>query len=144
MLWARLLADAMVVFHAAYVSFVVFGLAAILIGIALGWSWVRNIWFRAIHMLAIGIVVGESLLGVPCPLTVWEAQLRKTAGQTAYSGDFIGYWAHQLIFFRADPWVFTLIYTLFGLAVLVALFLAPPRRSRRHDRPGPVAASESA
>ena len=50
------------------------------------------------------------------------------AGQTAYTGDFLGHWAHQLIFFRADPWVFTVIYTLFGLAVLVAFFLAPPRR----------------
>jgi hypothetical protein len=131
MLWARLLADVIVVFHAAYVSFVVFGLVAILLGIAFRWSWVRNIWFRAIHLIAIGIVVGESLVGVPCPLTVWEAQLRKSAGQTVYAGDFLGHWAHQLIFFRADPWVFTLIYTLFGLAVLVAFFLAPPRRSRR-------------
>ncbi len=75
-------------------------------------------------------MVGESLIGVPCPLTVWEAQLRKMAGQTGYTGDFLGYWAHRLIFFRADPWVFTLIYTLFGLAVLVAFILAPPRRSR--------------
>lgn len=123
MLWARLLADMIVVLHATYVSFVVFGLAAILLGIAFRWSWIRNIWFRSIHLLMICIVVGESLMGVPCPLTVWEAQLRKMAGQTAYTGDFLGYWAHQLIFFRADPWVFTLIYSLFGLAVLVAFFL---------------------
>jgi hypothetical protein len=141
--WARLLADVLVVFHATYVSFVVFGLAAILLGVVFRWSWVRNIWFRAIHLIAIGIVVGESLLGVPCPLTVWEAQLRKIAGQTAYTGDFLGHWAHQLIFFRADPWVFTLIYTLFGLAVLVAFFLAPPRRSRRDKPIGPIAAPES-
>jgi hypothetical protein len=33
MLWARVLADLTVVFHAAYVSFVVFGLAAILLGV---------------------------------------------------------------------------------------------------------------
>jgi Protein of Unknown function (DUF2784) len=141
--WARLLADVIVVIHAAYVSFVVFGLAAILVGIAFRWSWVRNIWFRSIHLLTIGIVVGESLAGVPCPLTVWEAQLRKSAGQTAYSGDFLGHWAHRLIFFRADPWVATMIYTQFGLAVLVAFFLAPPRPSWRpdHDEPGAVAES---
>ena len=34
MLWARMLADLIVVFHATYVSFVVFGLVAILLGIA--------------------------------------------------------------------------------------------------------------
>jgi Protein of Unknown function (DUF2784) len=133
MLWARVLADLLVVFHATYVGFVVFGLAAILLGAVFRWGWVRNIWFRAIHLIAIGIVVGESLVGVPCPLTVWEAQLRRLAGQTAYAGDFLGHWAHQLIFFRADPWVFTVIYSLFGLAVLVAFFLAPPRFSRRAD-----------
>ena len=74
----------------------------------------------------IGIVVGESLAGVPCPLTVWEAQLGELPARPATPGDFLGHWAHQLIFFRAEPWVFTLIYTVFGLAVLVAFFLAPP------------------
>ena len=128
MLWARMLADLIVVIHAAYVSFVVFGLAAILVGVVLRWKWVRNLWFRAIHLIAIGIVVAESLAGIPCPLTVWERQLRKMAGQTGYTGDFIGYWTHQLIFYRAEPWVFTLVYILFGLAVLAAFVLAPPRR----------------
>jgi Protein of Unknown function (DUF2784) len=143
MLWARVLADLIVVFHATYVSFNVIGLAAILLGVVFRWSWVRKIWFRAIHLITIGIVVGESLMGVPCPLTVWEAQLRRIAGQTAYTGDFLGHWVHQLIFFRADPWVVTLIYTLFGLAVLVAFILAPPRRSQRDDSPGTVAAAQS-
>ncbi len=100
MLWARMLADLIVVIHAAYVSFVVFGLLAILVGAVLGWSWVRNFWFRVIHLTAIGIVVAEALAGIPCPLTVWEQRLRKTAGQTGYPGDFLGYWAHQLIFYR--------------------------------------------
>ncbi len=139
MLWARLLADFIVVIHAAYVSFVVFGLLAILIGAAVGWSWVRNFWFRIIHLTMIGIVVAEALAGVPCPLTVWEKQLRKIGGQIAYTGDFLGYWAHQLIFYRADPWVFTVGYVVFGLAVLAAFVLAPPRRSRRAivDVPAP-------
>ncbi len=143
MRWARLLADVIVVCHVTYVTFVVFGLAAILLGIAFRWSWVRNIWFRAIHLITIGIVVGESLVGVKCPLTVWEAQLRKIAGQTTYTGDFVAHWAHRLFFFRAAPWVATLIYTLFGLAVLVTFFLAPPRRPRQSDHHEPVAAAES-
>jgi hypothetical protein len=134
MLWARVLADLTVVLHATYVSFVVFGLAAILLGVMFRWQWVRNIWFRGLHLLAITIVVGESLAGIPCPLTVWEARLRKIAGQTGYTGDFLGHWVHRLIFVRADPWVFTVLYTLFGLAVVIAFFLAPPRRSTRSDK----------
>ena len=83
-----------------------------------------------IHLTAIGVVVAEAIAGIPCPLTVWEQRLRKTAGQSAYPGDFLGYWAHRLIFFQAEPWVFTLAYTLFGIAVLATFFLVPPRRSR--------------
>jgi hypothetical protein len=126
-----MLADLMVVIHASYASFVVLGLAAILAGVVFRWSWVRNVWFRAAHLVAIGIVVAESLAGIPCPLTVWEKQLRELGGQAHYAGDFLGYWAHRLLFFDAPPWVFTVIYTLFGLAVLAAFVLAPPRRRSR-------------
>ncbi len=129
MLWARMLADLIVMVHAAYVSFIVFGLALILIGVVLRWKWVRNPWFRAIHLIAIAIVVAEAIAGIPCPLTVWERELRQLGGQIGYQGDFIGYWTHQLLFYRAEPWVFTVVYLLFGLAVAAAFVLAPPRRA---------------
>ena len=125
--WSRVLADLIVVFHAGYVAFVVVGLGAILVGTILHWNWVRNSSFRIIHLAMIGIVVCEAITGIPCPLTVWEKRLRVQGGQASYPGDFLGYWAHRFIFFQAEPWVFTLIYTLFGLAVLAAFVLAPPR-----------------
>jgi hypothetical protein len=131
MLWARLLANMIVVLHVAYVSFVVFGLVAILVGVALGWKWVRNPWFRGLHLAAIGIVVAEALAGIACPLTVWERDLRQMAGQMSYQDDFIAFWTHRLMFYRFEPWVFTLVYTLFGMAVLAAFVLAPPGNFRR-------------
>ncbi len=127
MLGARVVADLIVAFHACYVSFLVLGQVLILAGIALGWSWVRNLTFRVVHLAMIAIVVVESLAGVPCPLTVWEKQLRSRADQATYPGDFLGYWAHRLIFYSAPPWVFTLVYVLFGLTVLLTFLLAPPR-----------------
>lgn len=145
MLWARILADAIVVFHACYVAFVVLGLVAILAGIVFRWGWVRNLPFRLIHLAMIAIVVGEALAGIPCPLTVWEHQLRVRAGQATYTGDFLGHWAHRLIFFRAEPWVFTVAYATVGLAVLATFLLAPPRWPRLATRPDaarpPVAGS---
>ena len=125
--WSRILADLIVVFHASYVAFVVMGLAAILVGTIFRWNWIRNVSFRIIHLAMIGIVVCEAITGIPCPLTVWEKWLRVQGGQASYPGDFLGYWAHRFIFFLAEPWVFTLLYTLFGLAVLAAFVLAPPR-----------------
>ncbi len=110
MLWSRVLADVIVICHVAYFSFIVFGMAAILLGVVFRWSWVRNIWFRSIHLVAIGIVVAEALAGLKCPLTVWEKQLRVMAGQASYAGDFLGHWAHQLIFYRADPRVYPALY----------------------------------
>ncbi len=139
--WAKMLADMIVVFHAAFVSFVVFGLLAILMGAVLRWKWVRNFWFCAAHLAAIGIVVLETLFGITCPLTDWEKQLRHEAGEASYSGDFLGYWAHQLIFYDFEPWVFTTIYIGFGLVVVGALILAPPRlpgRNRARAQPGSV------
>ena len=66
-----------------------------------------------------------------CPFTVWENALRRQAGQSTYPGAFLGYWAHRLIFLDAPDWAFTLGYTLFGLAVLAAFVLAPPRLPAR-------------
>ncbi len=127
MLWARVLADMVVVIHASFVAFVVLGLLAIVLGLAFHWGWVRNFWFRVLHLAAIGVVAAQALAGVICPLTILENYLRRLGGQETYPGAFIGYWAHRLIFFRGEPWMFTLCYTLFGLAVLAAFVFGPPR-----------------
>lgn len=121
------LANLVALIHFAWVAFLVLGLAAILLGIAMRWEWVRNRWFRLIHLAMIAIVVGESLAGVACPLTVWEHRLRMQAGQQTVDEDFIASWVHRLMFFQAEPWVFTTIYVGFGLAVLGTWIVAPPR-----------------
>jgi hypothetical protein len=123
----RLLADLTVIVHAAYVLFVIFGLLAVLLGCLRHWSWIRNLWFRVIHLLMILVVVLEAQFGITCPLTIWEQRLRRLAGQKSYRGDFIASLVHDLLFFDAEPWVFTLCYTLFGLLVAATFWLAPPR-----------------
>jgi Protein of Unknown function (DUF2784) len=121
------LADAVVVVHVSYVAFVILGELAILAGILLRWGWIRNRTFRVLHLAAILVVVLESWSGIVCPLTSWENWLRIKAGQPVEEGDFIARWAHQFLFFRADPWIFTACYTAFGVLVIASLILAPPR-----------------
>ncbi|MCY2989904.1 MAG: DUF2784 domain-containing protein [Planctomycetota bacterium] len=123
----RLVADAVVMVHFSYVAFVVVGLLAILLGVACRWDWVRNVWFRSLHLLAILVVAAEAVCGITCPLTTWEQRLRMLAGDTAYQGDFIADLTHRLLFYEFQPWVFTLCYVLFGLVVLATFVLAPPR-----------------
>ena len=129
-LFYRLAADLVVTVHAAYVGFVVIGFLLILLGTVLKWTWIRNVWFRLVHLTMILVVVAEAWLGIVCPLTTWENQLRELAGQTAYEGDFIANWMHDLIFFEAPPWVFTVCYTVFGLLVAATFWFAPPQRRR--------------
>jgi hypothetical protein len=66
------------------------------------------------------------------PADTWENALRVRGGQDPYAAEgFIAYWLHRLIFFDADPWVFTLCYTAFGLLVAATLIFVPPRWRRR-------------
>jgi hypothetical protein len=123
----RLLADLVVILHFAFVAVVVGGMAAIVAGIVLRWQWVRNFWFRMSHLLMIGVVVAESLCDVLCPLTAWENRLLELGGQTHDSRSFVGRWIHRLLFMDVPQSSLTIYYYLFGLAVVAALIVAPPR-----------------
>jgi hypothetical protein len=122
-----LIADAILIGHLLFVVFVVFGLILIFVGKFLSWQWVRNPWFRVTHLLAIGVVVLQSWLGVICPLTIWEMDLRSKAGESVYEGSFITHWLTELLYYQAPPWVFVVCYTLFGGLVLSSWFLVRPR-----------------
>ena len=125
------LADLVLVVHAAFVAFVLVGLVLIWVGQFRGWGFVRNFWFRAAHLAAIGVVAAESLSGFVCPLTSWEDRLRLLAGgEQRYAGSFIQHWLHQVIFFDIDAWVFAVIYVVFFLAVALSLWFVPPRWPR--------------
>ena len=122
-----LAADLLLVLHASFVAFVIFGLVLIIAGRFLSWSWVRNRWFRIVHVACIGIVVVQSWFGVICPLTTWEMALRSKAGDTTYEGSFISHWLGELLYYEAPAWVFVLAYTAFGALVLISWFWVRPR-----------------
>ncbi len=124
MLWL-VAADLVTVIHAGYVAFVVVGFVAILVGGAAGWHWVRNFYFRVVHLAMIGLVCAEALAGVTCPLTIWENLLRVKGGESGYSRDFVGYWLDSMIFYQAPPWVFTIVYLTFGALVLLSFWFVP-------------------
>lgn len=133
-----LLADVIVAVHVAYFSYVVFGQLLIWLGRALRWRWVRNAWFRWTHLIMIGIVGGEALLDIECPLTRWERGFRELAGQQASAESFVGRLLHNLIFVDWPPWVINSLHIGFALVVLGTFVLVPPRR-----RSTPLLASET-
>jgi len=124
----RLIADALLVVHFLVAGFIVAGLAAVWIGAGLGWGWIRNPWFRYLHLGAIAFVAVEAVLGVACPLTVWEDLLRGGHRMNGGPESFVGRWVHWLLYYRAPEWVFTSIYVAWAAATLLTLRLVPPRR----------------
>lgn len=120
---AGLAADAILVVHALFVLFVVGGFVLILAG-ARRWSWVRNRAFRTLHLAAIAFVAAEALLGIACPLTIWEDMFR-AAGPGQRS--FVGRWVARLLYYDFPEWAFATAYCVFAIAVLWAWRAVPPR-----------------
>ncbi len=128
---SALLADFVLVVHFAFVAFVVGGFALILAGAAAGWRWVRNRTFRFAHLAAIVLVAAEAVVGVACPLTVWEHLLRRDAPA---GPSFVAHWVSRLLYYDLPAWVFTTVYVVFASAVAVTLWLIPPGGDRKRER----------
>jgi hypothetical protein len=120
------LANTVLVLHVGVVLFVVGGLVLVLLGNCLGWHWVNLLWFRLLHIATILYVAGQAWFGITCPLTTLENYLRNEGGSAGYASSFIEHWFQRVLFYDAPPWVFTLAYTAFALAVAASWFRFPP------------------
>lgn len=151
-----LLADIILVVHALYATTVVIMVPIILIGWWRNWEWVRNFWFRLIHLIMIGIVVVEVGFGWVCPLTTWENQLRLAGGELEsrelpewmkqpgvdttnvktqlYQNNFIARMIHPILFFDASQVseaVLNGVYLIFGISILALFIFVPPHWPQR-------------
>jgi hypothetical protein len=84
----RLLADAVVVLHLAFILFVIFGGLAAL-------RWPRLAWLH-VPAAAWGALIEFG--GWICPLTPLENALRERGGEAGYSGGFIDHYVTGLIY----------------------------------------------
>ncbi len=119
-----LAADAILLIHFLFVLFIVGGLALTWIGAWRGWRWVRSYAFRFAHLAAIVFVAYETLIGMACPLTIWEDALRGVANEKS----FIARWVHWFMFYSAPEWVFTVLYVGFALIVAATFWFVPPKK----------------
>lgn len=85
---SRLLADAVLVLHLAFVAFAVAGGL-----LALRWRWMP--W---LHLPALGWAAAVEFTGWICPLTPLENALRVAGGQAGYSGSFIEHYLLPLLY----------------------------------------------
>ena len=122
-----MLADVIVVVHLLIVLFVLTGVPLVFLGAARHWAWIRNWRWRLLHLIAIAVIASESILGIDCPLTVWEDRLR---GEQLSTG-FIERWVDRVLFYDAPTWVFTAAYIAFAVLVAITWVAVPPNRFPR-------------
>ncbi len=131
---AALLADALLALHVGVVLFVVGLLPLVLVGGARGWGWVRHFRLRLSHVLLMVFIAGQAWLGQLCPLTVWEQDLRRIAGETSHQASFIEHGLSHLLYWQAPWWVFVAAYTGFAALVLLAWRWVAPQRKQAGRR----------
>lgn len=119
----RLLADTVIVIHAAFVAFVVLGGLVVLRWPRMAWAHVpAAIWGALIEFL-----------GWICPLTPLENALRERAGQSGYSGGFIEHYVLHTLY--PDGLTRHVQFTLGALVIVInvaayAVVVARRRRAR--------------
>jgi hypothetical protein len=87
MLWS-LLADALVVVHFGFTTFVIFG------GF-LAWRWRR---VALVHLPALAWGCWVEVSGAICPLTPLENHLRRLGGEAGYTGGFLAHYLSALLY----------------------------------------------
>jgi len=117
----RVLADAVVVAHLAFIVFVVIGGAMVV-------AWPRLAW---LHLPAVAWAAYVEFTSTICPLTPLENFLRTRAGQAGYQGDFIEHYVVPIVY---PPGLTPHVQTLLGIivvAVNVFFYGWAWRRARR-------------
>ena len=117
-----LLADAVLLFHLAFILFVVLG--ALLL-----WRFPRLVWLHLPAVIWAGLI---EIGGFVCPLTPLENRLRRLSGEAGYQGGFIEHYLLPIIYPDGLP---RGVQFGLGVAVLVINLLAYTwlrRRARRH------------
>ena len=117
----RLLADATVSLHLAFIVFVVLGGLVVLRKPRAAW----------LHLPAVAWVVWLELTGAICPLTPLENAFRARAGQAGYEGGFIDHYLMPIIY---PAGLTPQVQALLGIAVLVlnvAVYAVLLRRRRK-------------
>tara|TARA_E500000178_G_scaffold87801_1_gene86609 strand:+ start:219 stop:593 length:375 start_codon:yes stop_codon:yes gene_type:complete len=103
-----LIADIVLFFHFFIVVFITFGFVLIPIGYNFNWIWIKNKKLRLLHFGMMIFVTFETILGLSCPLTVLENNLRGINENQL----FLSRWITEVIYWDFPSEFFLIIYCL--------------------------------
>ena len=107
----RILAAVVVLIHASFVVFVLFG----------GFVVIRWRWISWLHVPAVTWGALIELLGWPCPLTPLENVLRSQAGEATYSAGFIDHYVVRALY---PPGLTRSVQVMIGVLVIIVNVVA--------------------
>jgi Protein of Unknown function (DUF2784) len=120
MIWS-LLADAVVIVHFAFTTFVIFG------GF-LTWHWPRVAYLHLPALLwGCWVEVSHSI----CPLTPLENHLRHLGGEAGYSGGFLAHYLVRVLYPPALTWRMQWVLATLLLALNAVAYVGLLARHRR-------------
>ena len=128
---ALALADAILALHLAIVAFNVVMPPAILAGAWRDWHWVRHRGLRLLHLGGMAVVALQAALGDLCFLTVWEAELRRGAGEQGSGGGFVETLLAETLYVDVPLAVLIPVYLGWAALSLTLWWLVPPKRRGR-------------
>lgn len=117
------LATAVLLIHIFIILFIVGLFFLVPIGYKYNWNWQKSQKLRFFHLILISIVTFETLVGISCPLTVIENNLRGIY----ISNSFIDLILQKIVYWEFPTIVFLLLYSLCLFWTILMWFIFPPK-----------------
>ncbi len=119
----RVLADVVLLFHLAFILFVV-------LGTLLVWRFPRLVWLHLPAVLWAGLI---EISGRVCPLTPLENHLRRLGGEAGYHGGFVEHYLLPIIYPHALSREMQVGLGIAAIVINVVAYTVLHHRTKRHE-----------
>ena len=117
-----LFSEIILLLHLLIFLFITLSFILIPIGYFQKWEWVKNKYYRSIHLILMGIISIETILGFMCPLTILENYFRDDIKVDNKLTEI----AHQILYWDLPNYQFIILYILsFSYLIFLWFFFKP-------------------
>ena len=117
-----LFSEIILLLHLLIFLFITSSFILIPIGYFQKWEWVKNKYYRSIHLILMGIISIETILGFMCPLTILENYFRDDIKVDNKLTEI----AHQILYWDLPNYQFIILYILsFSYLIFLWFFFKP-------------------